>query len=58
MCYFCQKLIKMVGVGVTDSLFFLGNYPELEILALVIQHSLQGFIDGDSMVANDLDHAS
>jgi len=34
------------------------NYPDLEKLAHVIQHSLQGFIvkdiEGESMEANDL----
>ena len=46
------------GWGNRFPFFFLGNYPEFEILALVIQHSLKGFIDGDSMVANDLGHTS
>ena len=36
------------------------NYPDLEKLAHVIQHGLQGFIvkniKGESMEANDLSH--
>jgi len=36
------------------------NYPDLEKLAHVIQHSLQGFIvkniEGESTEANDLSH--
>jgi len=50
-------------LGVTDfvsEIKCVENYPELEKLAHIIQHSLQGFMvkntEGKSMEANNLSH--
>ena len=58
MSYLCQKCKKMgVTVFVSD-IKRVGNYPDFDKLAHVIQHGLQWFIvkniEGELTEANDL----
>ena len=58
MTYFCQKCKK--NWGSPTSFQRVKNYPDLEKLAHVIQHGLQGFIvkniEGETTEANDFSH--
>ena len=61
MSYLCQRCKKKLGVTVfVSEIKRVENYPDLEKLARVIQHGLQGFIvkniKGESTEANDLSH--
>ena len=62
MKYLCQKFKKLGVTNFVSEIKCVENYPELEKLAFIIQHGLQGFMvkhnEGESTEANDLSHIS